>query len=266
MNARTETNASAGVRVEDREGVRTLWFDRPPANLITVPMLEAVQKAVIDAEKAPGVRSLLFASTLPKYFCAGIDLECLFQRPKDERIETFILLLETHRKISRFSGPTIAAIGGKALLGGWILAMACDFRWMAEENGRFALSEVKLGLSPTEVLIRRLNAIGADGSLIRELVLKGKTLKAADGLRGGCVDKLLPGAELNEAAASEARRLAKMAPQAYASIKRSIAAVGGDEEEVWSRSLAEFRRLFSGDEVAEGLAAMNEKRKPRWES
>lgn len=265
MTRQKEDPGPGGLLIEDDGGVRTLWFDRPPSNALSPGMLRAVRDSA-RAAAGDGIRCLTLASRLPRYFSSGLDLDELFSVPEDKRLDILVLLVETHRAVAEFPGPSIAAISGRAILGGWILAMGCDFRWMGEETGRFALSEIHLGITPSEVLIRRLHAIGGHPSLIRELVLKGKTLKAAEGLRGGFVDRLVPDKLLNEAVSKEARRLAKLPSKAYASIKRDLAAIAGlAGEDVWKRSLAELKPLFSGPEGREGFAALKERRRARWE-
>ncbi len=252
------------IEVEDSEGVRCVRLNRPPSNSLTPEMLRNIRIAVETAGQ-DGIRCILLASRIKKYFSAGLDLDALFAPPKEKRIEIFLDLLDTHRTLALYPGPTIAGIGGYAMLGGWILAMACDFRWMAEETGRFALSEIRFGLSPTEFLLRRLRVMGADIVLSKQLVLRGKTLKAADGLKGGFVDRLVPAAELEEAVLQEARRLAKSPPTAYAAVKRSLIDSAGLADGLWERSIADFKKIFNGAEAQEGLLAMKEKRTPRWD-
>lgn len=254
------------IEVEDEGGVRCLRLNHPPSNSLTPAMLARISSAVAEAGRSRSIRVILLSSRLPKYFSSGLDLDEVFRPPPERRAEVFLQLLETHRELAAFPGPSLAALNGYAMLGGWILAMACDFRWMAEENGRFALSEIRFGLSPTEFLLRRLRAMEADPLLVKDLVLRGKTLKAVDALRGRFVDRLLPESVLDEESRREAGRLAKLPPEAYASIKRALAAsAGADDADMFARSRCEFGRLLAGEEAQEGLAAMREKRRARWE-
>jgi enoyl-CoA hydratase/carnithine racemase len=253
------------IEKDDTEGVRILRLNRPPANTLTPDMLRQIRENVDSARTDPHVRCILLTSALPKYFSAGLDIEAIFAASEESRIDFFIGLLETHRVLAAYPGPTIASIGGYAMLGGWILAMACDFRWMAEESGRFALSEIRYGLTPTEFLIRRLRVMGADQVLTRQLVLKGKTLKADEAFSGRFVDRLVATADLDAQVLQEAKKLAKLPPRAYASIKASFAKSVAHDDGLWERSMKDFREIFEGPEARIGLAAMREKKTPRWE-
>jgi enoyl-CoA hydratase/carnithine racemase len=250
-----------------RDGaVLTLHLNRPPANALTRKMLESLRRELDTAARDKDVRCVYIASRLPKYFSSGLELADVFAPPLDDRSGVFLELLDTHRQLARLGKPTIAALSGYAMLGGWILAMACDFRWLAAETGRVALSEIRFGLTPTEFLLRRLRAMGADMALTKDLVLKGRTLKAPEALAGRFVDRLIPAKELEQATLSEAHKLARLAPEAFASIKKSLAdSADAESEDLWQRSRAEFTRLLAGDEAREGLAAMQEKRRARWE-
>ncbi|MFH1724124.1 MAG: enoyl-CoA hydratase-related protein [Elusimicrobiota bacterium] len=254
------------IQTHDEAGVRRLEMERPPSNALSEDLLRGLIEEVRKAQADSSVRCLVLGSALPKYFSSGLDLDELLGLPPERRSELFRSLVRAHRELAAFPRPTIAVIGGAALAGGWILAMACDFRWMSRETGRVALGEVRLGLSPTTAVIRRLCAIAKDQTLAKDLVLHGRTLKAEPALSGGFVDRLAAAGELREEALREARNLAKLPPKAYGAIKRGLNAASGlDADAPWESTLAEFEELFAGAEAQEGLAAMKEKRKPRWE-
>lgn len=253
------------IKTADEAGVRSMLMERPPSNLLSIDLLRKLEDTFAAASKDPNVRCVLLGSAVPKYFAAGLDLDEILSLPPERKIEPFRTLFAVHRALTRFPKPTIAAIDGAALLGGWIVAMACDFRWMSPEKGRISLSEVRLGLSPTEPLIRRLSAMSKDPSLVKEMVLQGKTLRAQGALRGGFVDRLVAGKDLLPEATREAKSLAKLPPRVYAAVKRDLRAADGLEDEtLWETALERFKELLEAPEAAEGLAAQNEKRKPRW--
>ncbi|MFC1679836.1 enoyl-CoA hydratase/isomerase family protein [Elusimicrobiota bacterium] len=254
------------IKTTDDAGIRSILMERPPSNVLSLDLMGALSEAFKDAAGDPGVRCVLLGSALPKYFSAGLDLDEIMSLPQKRRLEPFRTVFSVHRQLAGLPKPTIAVIDGTALLGGWIVAMGCDFRWMCSEKGRIALSEVRLGLSPTSPLISRLCAMSKDPTLVKELVLQGRTLKSEQALRGGFVDRLAPSAELMSEAMREARSLAKLAPKAYAAVKRDLNAANGlDDDSVWDKALEGFRGLLDADEAREGLTAQHEKRKPRWD-
>ncbi len=255
------------IKREDRGRVRVLRFDHPPANTLTLGLLERFREELRTAKDDTDVGVLIIASALPKYFSTGIDLEELIGLEEDKRSEPFLSLIETFRLLEVFPKPTVACINGSAILGGWILAMACDFRLLGREQGRIALSEIRLGLSPTRALIQKLSSIGHDPNLVKQMVLMGRTLRAEEALAGGFVDEVLPGHALLDEALKDARALLKLSPRAYASIKKSLGRVyGEDPETLWKESLKDFKQMFADPQTLEGLKAMKEKRRPRWEN
>ena len=212
----------------------------------------------------PKVRALVLGSGLPKYFSSGLDLSEIMALPEEQRPRAFEALLACYRALLLAPKPVVGALSGAAILGGWIVAMGCDWRVMAEESGKVALSEIRLGLTPTPALVTRLSALSNDQRVVKEMVLRGKTLRAAEALAAGLVDEVVPEAEVPERALALAKRLAKSAPAAFASLKKGLNAPFLDEA-LWSRSMAEFGALIAGAEAREGMAAMRDKRRPRWE-
>ena len=253
------------VLKEQRESVRVLRLANPPGNVLNKRLLETLLGEIEQAASDSAVRALVLASAYPRYFSTGMDLEEICAQPPERQGEHFLLLLDVYRKLRSFPKPTVASIGGSALLGGWILAMACDFRLLSDD-GKISLAEIRVGLSPSAALLQRLREIAANLSVVKELALKGRTLRAEEALAGGVVDRMIPSAELEAEALKEARALAKLAPGAYASVKRALSRMtAADEQALWKESREEFSTLFRGAEAQEGIAAMRDKRRARFE-
>lgn len=185
--------------------------------------------------------------------------------PETKRPQAFESLLGCYRALLSAPQPVVGALGGAAILGGWIVAMGCDWRVMAEESGKAALSEIRLGLTPTPALVARLAALCLDARVVKEMVLRGKTLRAKEALAAGLIDEIAPEAEVSRRALTLAKRLAKSPPGAFAALKKGLNAPFLDED-LRRRSMAEFSALLAGAEAREGLAAMRDKRRPRWEA
>lgn len=253
------------IRREDRGAVRVLSMNRPPANTLTLESLEGLRGEIEAAEADPTVHALVLASALPKYYSAGLDLQAMLALPEASRPKVFERMIAVHRKLASGPKPTVAAIAGSALLGGFILTLGCDFRILGEEHGRVALSEIRLGLSPTTALIRLASVLTGRPGLVKELVLEGRTLHAREAFEAGLVDKVVPGASVLDEAVKQAERLGRSAPRAYAAVKRALReAVLPDEEALWIKALAELNELIASADGREGLRAMQEKRKPQW--
>lgn len=252
------------LAARDEGSVRVLSLTRPPGNTLGLSVLAELRAGISAAAADPKVRALVLGSGLPKYFSSGLDLSEIMALPEAERPKAFEALLGCYRALLLAPKPVVGALSGAAILGGWIVAMGCDWRVMAEESGKVALSEIRLGLTPTPALVTRLSALSNDQRVVKEMVLRGKTLRAAEALAAGLVDEVVPEAEVAERALVLAKRLAKSAPAAFASLKKGLNAPFLDEA-LWTRSMAEFGVLIAGAEAREGMAAMRDKRRPRWE-
>lgn len=251
--------------VEKQEAISILKFNRAPSNNLNIEFMKQLGDKLNALAQDQQVRCVVLSSAIPKYFSAGLDLNEIMSVPLAKRHEHFHELFSLYKTISQCAKPTIAAINGYAFLGGWIIAMACDFRYLAQENGKIALSEIRIGVSPTDFLVRVLACMGARQSLVKEMILTGKTLNADEALEGSFVDKVVPQTALLEESLKLARKLAEMPSRAYASIKKSYRTyLEGDLDQVIEKSKKEFLGLINEAQAQEGFAAMSQKRRPRF--
>lgn len=255
---------SGDLAARDEGSVRVLTLRRPPGNTLGREALAALHGEILRAAQDSRVRALVLASGLPRYFSSGLDLEEIMAEPPQRRCELFEAMACAYRALLEIPKPVVGAISGTAILGGWILAMACDWRVMAAESGKAALCEVRLGLTPTPALVARLSALASDQRVVKDMVLRGKILRATEALAAGLVDEIRPEVEVAAQALALAKRLAKSAPTAFAEIKRGLNAPFLDEA-LWRRGVEEFHTLIVGAEAREGMEAMRAKRRPRWE-
>ena len=255
---------TSAIAVCDEGMARVITLTRAPGNTLGLSVLASLRAEIDRAVNDSRVRAIVLASGLPKYFSSGLDLNEIMALPEEKRPQAFEALLQCYRVLLAAPKPVVGALSGAAILGGWIIAMGCDWRIMASESGKAALSEIRLGLTPTPALVTRLAALSIDARVVKEMVLRGKTLRAAEALEVGLVDEVVPEIEVRERALALAKRLAKSAPAAFASLKKGLNAPFLDEE-LWRRSMSEFGILIAGAEAREGMAAMRDKRRPRWE-
>lgn len=247
----------------DEGAVRVLTLLRPPGNTLDLATLGELRERVVAASADPAVRALVLESALPRYFSSGLDLDEMSALPEPRRREPFEALIAAYRAILSSPKPTVAAMSGSALLGGWILAMACDWRLLAD-GSKISLAEIRAALTPTTALISRLRELSSDPRLVKEMVLRGTPVASSAALAAALVDEVLAEEEVRSASLALARRLAKSPPRAYAAVKRALACSAPDDAR-WDACLAEFTEAFSNEEGQEGVAALRAKRRPRWE-
>jgi enoyl-CoA hydratase/carnithine racemase len=159
--------------------------------------------------------------------------------------------------------PTLAAINGPAIGAGAALALACDVRW-AGESASMSLPFVRMGLHPGMLSTFLLTEV-AGVAAARDLLLTGRRVGAAEMLALGLVSRVLPDAELAAEALAAAQEIAGGAPVAVKLTKVALRD-GGPRD--WAAAtqwegLAQAVTLAS-DDLTEGLAALREKRAPRF--
>ena len=197
----------AGARFEDGEIARIV-VDRPTdkVNAIDAPLIAALGRAVAEAREARP-RGLIIVSAKPDQFVAGADLAMLSTWPSAAEIS------QASREIQRIFNelaalpfPTVAAINGSALGGGYELALACDWRIAADAPSvRVGLPEISLGLLPAAGGTQRLpRLIGLPRAL--DQILNARRSNARRALRAGLVDEVVHPAALERAAIDRAKR------------------------------------------------------------
>jgi enoyl-CoA hydratase/carnithine racemase len=157
--------------------------------------------------------------------------------------------------------PVVAAVQGAAVGGGLGLALSADLR-VASPEARFSANFARLGFHQGFGLSVTLpELIGKSAAM--ELLYTGRRVKGEDALALGLCDRLVPLAELRDAAFALAREIAKSAPLAVRSIRRTLR---GDLAEriraATTHEQAEQERLRKTEDFREGVRAMAERRDP----
>lgn len=216
--------------VEKEGSVAVVTLNRPEKrNALSIALRYEMDICLKELGEDDEISVVIITGSGPA-FCAGFDLtEMRFEDP--EHVKRFNESSNVyHARLMNFKKPIIAAINGPALGGGLDLAVLCDIR-IASEGASFAHPEIKFG-SP--VLFTALRDI-IGGGLARELCLTGRRIDAAEALRIGLVNQVVPGERLLEEVKEVARTIAE-APRSgleatKAMIIRSSEAVRGWQTE-----------------------------------
>jgi enoyl-CoA hydratase/carnithine racemase len=158
--------------------------------------------------------------------------------------------------------PVLAAVTGNCIGGAVALTLCCDLCF-ADERANFAVTPAKLGLAYSFADTRRLVArIGAAAS--RDLLFSARRIDAAEALRLGLVDRVVPEGDLEAELAAYAAMLASTSPASQRVAKDFVArALAGQGFEDAATRMA-YLDILAGPDFAEGRAAFSEKRKPRF--
>ena len=248
--------------VTRNEAVATITINRPDRlNALNAATIDELRAAVLEMRQDESVRTVIITGAGEKAFVAGADIAELSQQsPLGARItaqrgQHVFDLVETLGK------PVIAAINGFALGGGCELAMACTLR-VAADTARLGQPEINLGLIPGYGGTQRLSRLVGRGRAL-ELLLRGHQIDAAEALRIGLVDRVVPGAELMAAALALAMELAAKAPVAARAILEAVhkgLQMPFAEGQAYEATL--FGLVVTTEDMQEGTRAFLEKRKP----
>ncbi|WP_166354778.1 enoyl-CoA hydratase/isomerase family protein [Phytoactinopolyspora limicola] len=252
------------VRRPDPNGVVEFVLDRPQAhNAISTEHARAIAAVGESLAEDTTVRAVVVSSTSEKAFCVGADLKERNSFSDDDLRRQRPVMRAAFNALLDLPVPTVAAIHGYALGGGFELALSCDLI-VADDTAVVGLPEVSVGLVPggggTQLLARRIG-----WSRASDLVFTGRRVDADEAYRLGIADRLVLTGQARDVALELAATIAGNSPVGVRSAKRAMRlgldgslAAGLDVEDAAWRTTA-----FSGDRT-EGIAAFNEKREPNW--
>jgi enoyl-CoA hydratase len=209
------------VRFAQDGAVGTVTLDSPPLNLIGQELIADLLAAFSEVEAAQGLRALVLRGR-GKVFSAGADV-ALFAGLSAAELRPLIgSFIELGHRIERLPFPTLAAVHGTCMAGGFELALFCDLIWAAEGT-MLGLPETRLGIVPLAGGVERVAARAGLGRA-RVVGLGGDLHSAEEFTAWGVIDRVVAVDELHDAAEEFARRLAAGPTQAFSVVKELIRA------------------------------------------
>jgi enoyl-CoA hydratase/carnithine racemase len=246
-----------------RGTVGLITFDAPESrNALTPQSCERLLAALGEVEADPSLRCAVLIGQGGS-FASGADLRAIREATPDANLAYNGQLREVVDAFAKSSTPTIAAINGYALGGGFELALACTLR-VAAEDAQLGLPEVRLGLLPGIGGIQRLPRLITSGRALR-LALTGARIDAAAALRFGIVEEVFAPDRLLDGALELAAEIAANAPLAVEAILAAIReGLEMDLDSALDGTEARLPALLSSDDLAEGIDAFLERRSPQF--
>ena len=195
-----------------QDNLAIIYMNNPPNNLINNQFLDSLQKTINEAIKN-NARAILITSKI-KHFCAGADPNFFLKSSSKKKYDTTRLM----RIVENIQIPTIAAIKGAALGGGFELALGCDFI-IAADSSRIGLVEVSVGLIPLAGGIQKLiNRIGS--ARTKEIAMFGRRFDAKTLEDWGAINIVVPEPNLFSTAISFSKQLSNGPTVALKEIKK----------------------------------------------
>jgi enoyl-CoA hydratase len=243
------------LAIDDR--VATVTINRPDRlNALDRGLIEELDGTVADVLARDDVGGVVLTGA-GRAFVAGADIAELASlsasgaRQLSRKGQAAFARLESSDK------PVVAAVNGFALGGGCELAMACHVR-IAAETAKFGQPEVKLGLVPGYGGTVRLPRLVGPG-MAAQLLLTGEIIDAAEALRIGLVNRVVPVADVVATAQATVRAMLANAPLAIAGLLQLLRPAPDD---TYERESQVFQLLAGTADCAEGTAAFLAKRPP----
>jgi enoyl-CoA hydratase len=247
--------------------VARITFNRPHVlNALSRKTMDELDACIRQIRRDDAIRAIIFTGAGDKAFIAGADINELARQTPIGGREFSLYGQAVLRQLETLGKPSIAAINGYALGGGFELALACTCR-IAVKSAKLGLPEVKLGILPGYGGTQRLARLCGRG-VASQLVLTGDMITAAEAARVCLLNQVVETrAELIPAAEELAAKINANAPMA---VKFSLELIdrGLDmpQEEALHLEATLFGLLCATEDMREGTRAFLDKRPPQFKN
>src|ERR1039457_2395976 len=245
-------------------GVATITLNRPDKrNAISFELIDDLLSALKEVETSDAL--VLILTGTGKAFSSGLDLDnlkALIGRSPEHNLKDSETMVRLFRSLYEFPKVTIAAVNGAAIAGGTGLAWLCDFT-RAVPEAKFGYTEVRIGFVPAIVSTFLLRQTGEKHA--RDLLLTGRIFDAAEALKIGLINEIVPPENLLDRARALAAQLAENSPLSLFNTKRLLTEHARVElDEQIESAIRENAGIRESADFREGITSFLEKRKPNW--
>lgn len=248
--------------LEFRDDAALITLNRPDAmNALSFAILGHLDELLGEVAGSKA-RVLLITGAGSQAFCAGADIKELRDRTQVQQYDGARLGQRVFERIDQLPIPSIALINGFAFGGGLEMALACSFR-LAVPEAKMGLPEIRLGLVPGYGGTQRLpRLIGESRAL--DMILTGRTVAADEALQCGLINQIVD-ADLIAAGLAYAATFTRYSLPVMAMSRSAVSrALDNPIAEGLKIEADLSTRAYQTHDAAEGMAAFEEKRKPRF--
>jgi enoyl-CoA hydratase/carnithine racemase len=208
------------IRKESQDGVAVVTSSRGTTNAINRQSVDELTGILRQIRDDPDTRGAVLTSSNEKFFSIGFDIPQLFELSREEFGSFFRAYNRLCIDLYVLPKPIVVAITGHAIAGGCILALCCDYRFIAEGRKLMGMNEIKLGVPvpyPIDCIFRQLVGL----RIAREVSDSGDFYPPEKLIEMGMVDRILPADQVLPKSIEKARLLGSYPREAFALIKRN---------------------------------------------
>jgi enoyl-CoA hydratase/carnithine racemase len=207
------------VQMAVDDGVAVVRLHDPPSNQISVPLASMLTTVATELAVRSDVGAVVLTGN-DRTFSTGGDLEVMASQSADSMRDVLIAVGGAVAAVEAIPKVVIAAVEGFCLGGGCEVALAADFRF-AGSGARFGQPEIRFGMIPGAGATQRLQRL-VGRSRAKDVIYSGRSVRAAEALEMGLVDRVVDRGTAFETAFEAARTYARTSPDAIAAAKAAI--------------------------------------------
>ena len=259
-NNRFRRYRTLAVKVESKERVVRITLERPPLNVLDIPLLRELDAVLTSCAHEAETAVVVIEGAGQRAFSAGVDVRDHTRANVPEMLDAVHGVI---RKLFLVPQVTIALVRGVCFGGGCELATSCDFI-IASEDSSFATPEIHVGCYPPVALARFSSLIGYRHAA--EMILTGRKFSAQEALTIGLINRALPSDQLE---AGLAALLEELLGKSGAVLRIAVKGLRELSLKGFSDALRRSEDLYCNEllhteDVEEGIRAFLEKRKAKW--
>lgn len=233
-------------------GTATVTFCRGKVNAIDEAVVLELLELTAALTENSDITGLILTGK-GRFFSFGFDVPQLYDLPREDFTRFLRLYCRLYHELFLLPKPLVAAVNGHATAGGCILALACDYRLMVDNNSKMALNEVAIGASLFAGVVAMLRYVVGNAAA-EKVLLSGRMFTAREAHEIGLVNELTAGDRLMQAAADKVKDLGRHYGPGYAGLKRLIRKpVAEDWRRYEEQSIDEFVDIWYSPNTREKI-------------
>ncbi|PJZ71336.1 enoyl-CoA hydratase [Leptospira perolatii] len=258
MNFKRETLDIKGSRVE------SILIQTNEQNSLTRSSLLEFRAIMEELKNDNSVKAVILGSENEKFFSNGVDASQVAKTPKEDLAEEMGEIVKFFSYLMQFYKPLVAEIGGYAMGGGAVLALACDFRHMLNQKGRLSFTEVFFGLPLPGIFIEKIK-LSVSPAFINDMIYGG-IYKADEAKQIGFIHEIsTTKEELRKITVKKLETITRIPISAFMKTKLSLHHDIVKSIDFHAKILSEnFSNVTIQANLMEAMTAFTEQRRPKF--